>query len=109
MENQRTSRQNRSGHLFFRHVADELNSAGLDMQTVLQKRVGIRWTEVSVKEALFKVLAKAMYNKTSTAQLTKAEFTKVAEMLSDVLARDYGVSVEYPSEESLAQKERIWR
>lgn len=101
---QRTPRQNRSAHLWFKHIADELNSSGMDMQTVLAKRVGIRWTEEAVKESLFKVLAKAMYQKDSTTKLSTKEFTHVAEQLSDVMARDYGVIVEFPSEGSFNKK-----
>lgn len=106
---QRTPRQNRSGHLWFTHIADELNEHGLDMQVVLKKRMGIMWTPESVKECLFKVLAKAMYNKTSTTQLTTKEFSKVTEQLQAVLAKDYGVNVDFPSIETQMQTERVWR
>lgn len=103
---QRTLRQNRAGHLYFAHVADTLNEHGLDMQAVLTKRVGVRWTEVSVKECLFKGLAKAMYNVDSTTKLDTKQFTHVAEMLGDILAKDYGVVTEFPSEASLS-RERV--
>lgn len=109
MENQRTSRQNRSGHLWFKYIADELNDNDLLMQVVLAKRKGIFWTPEAVKECLFKVLAKAMYNKTSTTQLTTKEFSKVTEQLQAVLARDYGLNVEVPSVETQEIKERVWR
>lgn len=102
---QRTLKQNRAGHLYFTHVADALNDSGLDMQAVLSKRVGIRWTDVSVKECLFKGLAKAMYNVDSTTKLDTKQFTKVAEMLGDVLARDYGVATQFPSQESLLREQ----
>lgn len=101
---QRTLKQNKAGHLYFAHVADALNESGMDMQAVLSKRVGVRWTEVSVKECLFKGLAKAMYNVDSTTKLDTKQFTKVAEMLGDILARDYGVVTEFPSEESLLRE-----
>lgn len=104
---QRTLKQNKAGHLYFVHVADALNEAGMDMQAVLSKRVGVRWTEVSVKECLFKGLAKAMFNVDSTTKLDTKQFTQVAEMLGDVLARDYGVVTEFPSLESLSRQERV--
>ena len=111
MDKQRSLKQNSSAHLWFTHIADTFNDSGLDMQATLAKRVGLRWTPEAVKECLFKVLAKAMYNKDSTAQLTSKEFAKVAEMLADVIARDYGVTVSYPSLSSLEEerKERVWR
>ena len=98
---QRTAQQNKAGHLWFQHIADTFNDQGLDMQATLAKRVGLRWTPEAVKECLFKVLARAMFNKDSTTKLTTNEFSKVAEMLSDVIARDYGLTIEYPSQESL--------
>lgn len=109
MNKQRSTQQNKSGHLWFTHIAEELNNSGLDMQVVLAKRHGIMWTPEAVKECLFKVLAKAMYNKTSTTQLTTKEFSKVTEQLQAVLARDYGVNVDVPSVETQEIKERVWR
>lgn len=103
-QKQRTLRQNRAGHLYFTHVADALNESGMDMQAVLSKRVGVRWTDVSVKECLFKGLAKAMYNVDSTTKLDTKQFTKVAEMLGDILAKDYGVVTEFPNMESLLRE-----
>lgn len=105
----RTIRQNSSAHLWFTHIADELNDHGLDMQVVLAKRLGISWTPEAVKECLFKVLAKAMYNVESTTQLSSKEFSKVTEQLQAVLARDYGVNVDVPSVETQMEKERVWR
>ena len=104
MEKQRTSAQNRSAHLWFTHVSEALNESGNDMQVVLSKRMGVWWTPTSVKECLFKVLAKAMYDKDSTTKLTTKEFTEVANMLQAVLAKDYGVDVDIPSEETLRGK-----
>ena len=108
-EDRRSLKQNSSAHLWFQHISDELNSAGLEMQVVLAKRQGILWTAESVKECLFKVLAKAMYQVDSTTKLTKEQHTKVAEMLADVIARDYGVTVDYPSQETQEQKYREYR
>lgn len=106
----RTDPQRKSSHLWFKYIADTFNEHGLDKQTVLSKRVGIRWTAESVKEDLFKVLAKAMYQVDSTTKLTKEQHTKVAEMLADVIAKDYGLNIEYPSVETQQeQKYREWR
>lgn len=110
MAEKRTLKQNSSAHLWFSHIADTFNDSGLDMQATLAKRVGLRWTPEAVKECLFKVLARAMYNKDSTAKLTSKEFTAVAEMLRDVIAKDYGLDIEYPSVETQQTgRERVWR
>lgn len=104
---QRTLAQNRAAHLWFTHLAEALNESGNDMQVVLSKRMEIWWTPESIKECLFKVLARAMYNKDSTTKLTIKEFIKVADMLRDVLARDYGVNVDMPSIESIINQQRL--
>jgi hypothetical protein len=98
---QRTLTQNRAAHLYFSQLADTLNEHGLYMQRVLAKRKDIVWTETSVKECLFKGLAKAMYNVDSTTQLDTKQFTKVADYLGDLLARDYGLDTQFPSLETL--------
>lgn len=109
-EKQRTSKQNRSAHLWYSHVADALNESGNDMQVVLAKRMEVWWTPEAIKEVLFKALMRAMYpKKTSTTQLTTKEFANVTNMLRDVLARDYGVDVEVPSVETQIAKERVWK
>lgn len=104
IEKQRTVKQNATAHLWFKHIADSLNDSGMDMQVVLAKRAGIKWTETAVKECLFRVLMIAMTNKKSTTELTTKEFSEVTNMLRDFLARDYGVNVEVPSIETLMEE-----
>lgn len=107
---QRTSRQNRAGHMWFTHISDSLNESGLEMQVVLAKRQSVFWTPEAVKEILFKGIMKAMYpGKESTTQLSTKEFSKVTEALQMMLARDYGLDVEVPSIETQMEGERIWR
>ena len=98
---QRTLKQNAAAHVYFAQLADTLNDHGLYMQKVLAKRKDIIWTETSVKECLFKGLAKAMYNVDSTTQLDTKQFTKVADYLGDLLARDYGLETRFPSLDEL--------
>lgn len=103
---QRTKQQNKAGHLWFQHIADSFNDHGLDMQVVLAKRAEIRWTPEAVKNLLFKGLAQAMYQKTSTTELSTKEFTAVAEMLRDLIAKDYGVDVDFPNIEAVLLERR---
>ena len=103
-EKQRTLKQNRAAHLYFSQLADTLNDHGLYMQKVLAKRKDIIWTETSVKECLFKGLAKAMYDVDSTTQLTTKQFAKVADYLGDLLAREYGLDTRFPSLDELLVK-----
>lgn len=101
MDKPRSIKQNRAAHLWFTHLADSLNDAGLEMKVVLAKRSEIWWTPEAIKEVLFKGVMRAMYpSKNSTTQLTTAEFSKVTESLQMLLARDYGLNVDVPSVET---------
>lgn len=110
---QRTLKQNSANHLWYKHAADALNGAGVDMQVFLKKRAGIYWTPEAFKETVFKVLAKAMFQVDSTTKLTTKQNSQVVEALIDFIARDYGVHIPYPSQETLeherAEEMYKWR
>jgi hypothetical protein len=110
MDVRRTDPQRKSSHLWYKYVADTFNEHGIDMQVFLSKRASIVWTGEAVKECIFKVLAKAMFNVDSSAKLTKKQHSAVVEAMRDFIARDYGLNIEYPSQETLQeQTERRWR
>ncbi len=98
-EKQRTLRQNSALHLYFKELADELNSVGLDMKKTLKPEIEILWTPESIKEYLWKPVMEAMYIKKSTTELSTKEMTKVYEVLDKHLGEKHGVHVEFPSEE----------
>ena len=78
---QRTEKQNSSLHLWFREVAWMLNEGGYSFTTFMERLVkaGIDtpFTEENVKEYYFKLLAKAMFQKESTTELTTGEMSEV--------------------------------
>ena len=67
---QRTIKQNKSLHLWFRLLADTLNEAGLDMRTVLKPSISIGWNDKTIKEYIFKPILEAMLLKKSTTEMT---------------------------------------
>lgn len=98
----RSLKQNDSLHLFCSNLSAELNSRGYDMRVVLKPEYRLSWDMKSVKKNLYKPLAKAMYGKDSTTELTTDEVSKVHAMLMNMLVEkfpeiDY---VEFPSEET---------
>jgi len=97
--NKRTIAQNSAMHKYFQLVADTLNSAGLDIKKTLVADVD--WSMISVKEIMWKRLQDALFNKTSTTNLTKHEVTKVYETMNRYLGQRYGVYVAFPSREVL--------
>lgn len=103
---QRTDQQNKSLHLWFSRVADELNSAGLDMRTVLKPGVSIPWTSKNIKEYLFRPIMQAQLGKDSTTELTTKEIDQVFDVINRHLGEKFGVHVPFPSEEEIINSSR---
>src|SRR6056297_3388663 len=70
---QRTKKQNSALHKFFRLLGDTLNAAGLDMRKVLKPEVEIPWTDTTVKTNLWKPIQEAIYETSSTTELSTEE------------------------------------
>ena len=97
---QRSQKQNRALHLWFRLLADTLNEAGLDMKAVLKPSVSISWNEKTIKEYIYKPILEAMLLKKSTTELTTKEIDKVWEIINLHLGEKFGVEVPpIPSQE----------
>lgn len=98
---QRTTQQNKALHLYFTHVAEALNAAGLTIEEVLQKfTLELEWTPESVKEIIWRTAQKRMFNKTSTTQLSKkVEIDRVWEACNRFLGERLKIeSIPFPSE-----------
>ena len=106
-EKQRTKQQNRSLHLYFTHLAETLNESGLDMKKVLKPEIDIPWTSKNIKEFLWRPIMKAYTQKESTTELTTKEITEIYDTINRHLSEKFGISVEWPSLESLINKSRI--
>lgn len=98
---QRTKKQNRALHKYFTMLAERLNDAGLDMKKVLKPTVEIPWTSDSVKTHLWKPIMEAMYEITSTTEMTTGQVTKVYETINRHMAEKFGLSEPFPSIEEL--------
>lgn len=104
---QRTLKQNAALHLMFTHLADELNQTGWDMRKTLKPAVDIPWTPQTIKEYLFKPIMQAQLQKKSTTELTTVEIDKVVDTLTRHLGQTTGVTVEFPSIESILRKQDL--
>ena len=103
MSDRRTILQNKSMHKLFRLYADALNDGGFDQMAVLEKKtLPTPNTPESVK-GLWHLVQAAMYppeeGKVSTADLTTKEIQAVYETLNRFFANEFGVSIEWPSDE----------
>lgn len=94
---QRTIQQNKALHKYNTNLSIALNDAGLDMKKVLKPHIDIPWTPEAIKEHIVHPIAKAMFNKDSTADLTTTEMQRVYEVVNRHMAEKFGVSVEWPS------------
>ena len=103
MENpsKRTDLQNKSIHLWFRQLGETLNEAGYEQKITIGGDVP--WTEWSVKVVFVKI-AKAMYGKIHTSDLTTKELTEVSEVLNRLLG-DEGIHIPFPSLDSITMEE----
>lgn len=97
----RTSRQNKSLHLLFEMLADELNDAGLDMKKVLKPGVDIPWTKESIKEYIWRPIQQAQLSKKSTTELTTKEIDSVFDTINRHLGEKFGIHVPFPSIDEL--------
>ena len=94
----RSDRQNNAMHLWFRQIAEELNDAGCWVRHPFSDKLEIPFTEVLVKEMLYKPIIKAMHGKKSTAKLTPAQLSEAAEVLIRWLSENKQIYVPFPQQ-----------
>ena len=100
MGSKRTHQQNNALHKGFQLLAEALNDAGYEMKAVLAvKEVDVPWTKESVKEVLFRPIMSAMTEKGSTTELNTVEVSDVWLVLMRHLGENFGINLEFPSEE----------
>jgi len=99
---QRTDQQRKAIEVFCKMLADTLNDAGFDMQAVFDvKNVSVPWSQETVKDILFKPIAKALFSVNSTVNLERGDCGRVHEVLCRQLATSLGVTCpEWPSKET---------
>lgn len=100
-EKQRSISQNSAIHAYLELVAKELVNQGQTMQDVVKviTKVEITPTKENVKEIIWREIQKVMFGKKSTTELTTAEVDKIYQVMSMFLAREFDISIPFPSEE----------
>ena len=89
-------------HLWFQHVADELNAAGLPIRTTLAHyKVDLDWSGESVKTLIWKPIQWSLLGKKSTADLKKSEIDPVFEHINRFLS-EMCVHVDFPHDPNKA-------
>lgn len=91
----RTLQQNKCLHSYFQQLADELNAAGYDLRTTI--KVPVAFTGHNVKELMAKPVMNALYpDKDSTAELSTQELQYLYEVLNNMTAEKFGISLQWP-------------
>jgi len=88
----RTLTQNACLHDWLGKLADALNTAGLDMRTLLKPEIDIPWTQHAAKEHLWRPVQEAMTGKRSTAQAETVDYPAVYDVLCRHLASKHGIT-----------------
>lgn len=100
-EKQRTTTQNKALHAYLCMVAHELQNQGQTMQNVVRKvdMVEITPTTQTVKEIIWRPIQEITLGKKSSTELSTAEINKVYEIMSMFLAKEFEISLPFPSQE----------
>lgn len=100
----RTELQNKALHLYFKLIAEALNTAGLDMRKVLKPEVDIPWSTETVKEYLWRPIQKLQLGKVSTTKLTTKDINLVYDTLNRHLGEKFGIQEDFPSIQTIMYK-----
>ena len=106
MSEQRTAQQRKAIELYCKLVAEALDASGESVQTTFTEPVQI--TQQSIKDGMFKVVMRALYPKiASTRDLDTDQVTHVYENMNRITAERYGISMDFPSRDSLLNESLI--
>ncbi len=97
---QRTPKQNRSAHAYFRLVSNEMNRNGITQRIFLESNLfdGMGMTEHSIKAA-FQLVAMAMFGTNETHTLSSKEITEVYDQFNLSMGEAFGIHVPWPCDE----------
>ena len=93
-ETTRTSKQNNALHALLRRLAKGLNSAGHTVKHPFKPELELPWTENLCKETLMRPIITAMYDKDSTAKLSREELSEAVDVMLSRIADLTGVYVD---------------
>ena len=89
-----------AAHVYFGHIADALNDAGLTREQMIELILDIRWTDKSVKEIFFRNTSELLGYSRSITQVTDKELCLIEKTIDEGLLK-VGLNIEYPSIEEL--------
>ena len=97
-----TPKQRAAIEVYCRLLSEALNDAGIEMKTFFKvKVVDIPWSQARVKDLIWRQVQQPMTGKKSTRQLDVVEVSEIYNVVQRHIAENFGVHVEFPSEERL--------
>lgn len=101
-ETKRSNQMNKSLHLLFGQVANELLAQGIERRTIIEDLEGYTCPiDATFIKEVFRSIMYTQTGKMSTTELTNAEMKNCYETLHRFLSENYGLNAEWPSIESL--------
>ncbi|MEE9459632.1 MAG: hypothetical protein V3V84_07715 [Candidatus Bathyarchaeia archaeon] len=103
----RTITQNASIHQYCKMLANAFNNAGLDQRSVflaMKESFFISWSMLTVKESMWRLIQKALLDIESTTKLDTKQVSHVYEHINRFTAEKFGISIPFPSMDSLANE-----
>lgn len=94
---QRSLKQNSSLNRYCSLLSNAFNEAGLTVEETLSKPLNISWSQLLVKELIWRRIQLALTGKKSTKDLDTVEVSQVYEEINNFTATDKGISVPFPS------------
>jgi len=95
-----TPSQRNALHLYLDRLAERMEDGGFDMKKILDaKPIDVPPTRPLLKETIVKPIIKAMFDKTSTEELTTTELNRAYEVMNRWTSENFHISVPFPSEE----------
>ncbi len=91
-------------HLHCEQLSQALIREGATVQELLSKSVERNWTLLTIKELLWKDIARRAYGVDSTEDLKPQQITDIYDTINKFTSTHFGVHVPFPSMESLENK-----
>lgn len=99
VNSKRTIDQNSALHLYFSHIAQELNNAGFPIKKTLEHyRIDLDWDTQSVKDLIWKPIQSHFYGTASTTELKKTQqIENVYEHINRFLSNEpFNIHIPFP-------------
>lgn len=104
----RTLAQNAAMWLYLTMLADKLWACDVDVKMIvnsMKETFRLQPTKDTLMDLMWRPIMKALFNHTSTTQMQTGEPKEIYEHINRFTAEQFGVSIEFPSDEILMMRQ----